>query len=153
MARQLFILRHGEAESFASTDAERHLTERGRTQTTAILQQSLPELRQVTRIVASPYVRAQQTAELAANLLQLPVLTDARLTPDSDRATVAELWSESPEHDVLLLVSHQPLVGGLLDWLCGLPRGQQVMGTSALASLRTDVVAGGCGDLLWLRQP
>lgn len=149
---QAFILRHGEAQLFADTDAERALTSVGYQQTVDILAASHAELSGVTRILASPYVRAQQTAALAADLLSLPVETSHLLVPEGDWTLVAQLL-ESMIDETPLLVSHQPLVGTLVNWFCGLQPGRHIMGTSALACIDGDVVAGACGELRWLRQP
>lgn len=147
-----FILRHGEAQLFANRDADRMLTAIGRQQTIDILTASAAELRSVTRIVASPYVRAQQTAALAAELLALPVATSPLLVPEGELMAVAGLL-ESRAGETLLLVSHQPLVGNLVNWFCGLEPGRHRMGTSALACIDAEIVAGSCGELRWLRQP
>lgn len=149
---QTFILRHGEAQLFADTDAERALTSVGYQQTVDILAASHAELRGVTRIVASPFVRAQQTATLVADLLSLPFETSPLLVPEGDWTQVVQLL-DSLAGETPLLVSHQPLVGTLLNWFCGLPPGRHIMGTSALACIDAELVAGGCGELRWLRQP
>jgi phosphohistidine phosphatase SixA len=148
----LFVLRHGEAEFHLGSDASRPLTLRGMAETRAILTASLAELRQVTAIYASPLRRAQQTAAIAAELLGLPVHTLELLSPDGNPQEVMALCEQQTQQ-TLLLVSHQPLVGHLLDTLAGLEPGRQLMGTSALACLAADVLAPGCADLRWLRQP
>ncbi|GAB3098733.1 phosphohistidine phosphatase SixA [Aestuariicella hydrocarbonica] len=149
---QVFILRHGEAQLFADSDPERALTSIGYQQTVNILTAAKDELSQVTRIIASPYVRAQQTATLASDLLSLPVTTSDLLVPEGNLSKVTELL-DSLSDEVPLLVSHQPLVGTCVNWLCGLKPGQHFMGTSALASVKTDVMAASCGELIWLKQP
>jgi phosphohistidine phosphatase len=77
---KLWILRHGEAEGHARTDAERNLTEHGRGE---VLRSAAHLIGQpITAIVASPYVRAQQTAfvaQLAADLADRPHGVDAFL--------------------------------------------------------------------------
>lgn len=148
----LFLLRHGEAQLFADSDSERPLTSVGFQDTQQILAQSKTDLQRVTRIIASPYVRAQQTAELVAEALELPIETNDLLVPEGRLNAIAELL-EGYGDEVPLLVTHQPLVGGFVDWLCGLAPGRHVMGTSALAFIETEVVAGSCGELLWLHQP
>ncbi|NIB41348.1 phosphohistidine phosphatase SixA [Pseudomaricurvus alkylphenolicus] len=149
---QAFLLRHGEAQLFAETDRERALTSLGHQQTLDILSRSAGDLSRVTRIIASPYIRAQQTAQLAAEQLELPVETSDLLTPDSRLMPLGE-FVESLQDDIPLLVTHQPLVGSFVDWLCGLAPGRHIMGTSALAYVEADVMAGSCGELLWLHQP
>ena len=66
---RLWLLRHGEAEPQAASDAARELTAHGRKE----VQQAAAQLagRPLTAIVASPYVRAQQTAELVRSELGL----------------------------------------------------------------------------------
>ncbi len=149
---RLFILRHGEAESYASSDAQRNLTELGRQQTQAVLNTSFSDLKQVTKIIASPYVRAQQTAQLAAELLGLSVETVATITPDNGYLE-ALLALEHYTSETLLMVSHQPLVGALVDRLSGCDRGLHFMGTSHLACLDVEVLADSCAELQWLKKP
>ncbi len=148
----MFLLRHGEAQLFADSDPQRALTSAGYHQTTEILTQSKVELQAVTKIIASPYVRAQQTAELVSEFLELPIETNELLTPEGSVAKVSELIDQYHQ-EVPLLVTHQPLVGSFVDWICGLAPGRHMMGTSALACVQADVVAGSCGELQWLHQP
>lgn len=72
-------------------------------------------------IVASPYLRAQQTARIAAQILgyEEPILTSTRLTPEADPA---ELWAEvrdlAPDSP-LLFVAHEPLLSSSASWMTG----------------------------------
>ena len=150
-AMQLFVLRHGNAELFAASDSERELTPKGVSETRSILS-ACGSLERVTKIIASPYVRAQQTAKLVSNQLDLPVETSELLVPEARIETVVA-WLEGLEGEVPLLVSHQPFVGRFVDWLADLDPGRYVMGTSALAELNVDVLARGCADLVSLKQP
>ena len=64
---KVWILRHGEAEGHAPTDAERNLTEHGRAE---VLRSAAHLIGQpLGAIIASPYVRAQQTAQLVRDVL------------------------------------------------------------------------------------
>ncbi|HSC68059.1 MAG TPA: phosphohistidine phosphatase SixA, partial [Cellvibrio sp.] len=58
--------------------------------------------------------------------------------------------NESDSDKSILLVSHQPLVGALVNKLCAKPEGYYPMGTSSLAAIHIPVVAKNMGDLLWL---
>lgn len=150
---QLYILRHGEAQAQAPTDQERELTERGRSEVVATLKRAMPELKNVRKILVSPYVRAQQTAAIAADLLTAcEQVTVEALTPSGDPRQVCQYLEKSGD-ETLLLVSHQPLVGTFVDWICGLEPGRYRMGTSALALIETEILAAGCGTLNWLKQP
>ena len=56
-------------------------------------------------------------------------------------------------HQSIALVSHQPLVGTLIDDLGGFECGRYRMGTAALASLSCDPMAALCCTLDWLIHP
>lgn len=135
---KLWVLRHGEAEPRANTDAERRLTAHGREQ---VMRSAARLLGQpLDAIIASPYVRAQQTAALVYEALGFagPVRTVPWLTPDSDAGEViGELDKLGLEH--VLLVSHQPLVGNLVSMLeHGHGQHPAPMSTASLAELEGD---------------
>lgn len=130
---KLWVLRHGEAEPQSRSDAERALTARGREQVlhSAALLIGQP----LTAIIASPYVRAQQTAQLVREALgfEPQIITVPWLTPDSHPLRVLERLEATGDQ---LLVSHQPLVGSLISLLQhGHLREPQGMNTASLAEL------------------
>ncbi|AVB20936.1 MULTISPECIES: phosphohistidine phosphatase SixA [Pseudomonas syringae group] len=141
---KVWVLRHGEAQSRARSDAERELTAHGREE---VLKSSVHlSDKAVQRIIASPYVRAQQTAELVRQSLGFsePVTTVPWLTPDSTpRQVLAQL--DQLGLDEVLLVSHQPLVGELIGLLAhGSVQQAQPMSTASLAELEGEfAMAGG----------
>ncbi len=148
----IYILRHGQAEPQQTIDEARELTEKGRLDTARVISGRLADLQSVTQLWASPLVRAQQTAHIAARYLPtLNVMTSDLIIPDADPFRVME-WVQSCErkNQSILLVSHQPLVGELVNKLCGKPTGFYSMGTSSLAAIRASVVATGMGELMWL---
>ena len=147
------MLRHGEAEPRANSDAERRLTAHGREQVLRSAAQLLGQAPQV--ILASPYVRAQQTAALVHEALGFskPVLTVPWLVPESDpQQVIAEL--DKLDVEQVLLVSHQPLVGALV---CLLEHGHRKdpasMGTASLAELEGDFPLAGLMTLRSLTHP
>ena len=107
---RIWILRHGQAEPMAASDPQRALTEHGRAEVRAML--PLFDDTPLDVILASPYRRAQQTAELVSRGLAHArgVATAAWLTPDDDPRQALDFLGERSERNVLL-VSHQPLVG------------------------------------------
>ena len=111
----LWLLRHGEAEARARSDAERPLTERGRKEVrrSAARQRGRP----LQYILASPYLRAQQTAEIVREVLglALPLTTADWATPDDSPREAANRLDSYPGH--CLLVSHNPLLGHLAGFL------------------------------------
>ena len=150
---KLWVLRHGEAEQRANTDAERRLTAHGREQVLHSAARLLDQPLQA--IVASPYVRAQQTAALVHGALGFaePVRTVPWLTPDSDvRQAIAELERLGLEH--VLLVSHQPLVGALVSVLeHGHVQQPAPMSTASLAELEGEWPLAGLMTLRSLSHP
>jgi phosphohistidine phosphatase len=150
---KLWILRHGEAHSQARSDAERQLTTRGRDE---VLKSAAHLLgKPLHLIIASPYVRAQQTAELVHQVLGLnePIMSVPWLTPDSDPQQVLSQLDRYSMDDVLL-VSHQPLVGALVGLLvAGHYREAQPMNTASLAELEGDFPLAGLMELRNVRHP
>ena len=150
---RLWLLRHGEAQAQAATDAERALTPRGRAEVLQVAVQL--QDRPLAMILVSPYVRAQQTAALVAEALGYagPVHTVPWLTPDSDpREVVRRL--DRHEGAELLLVSHQPLVGALAGLMMhGHLQQPLAMHTASLAELDGDLLAAGTMNLLALVHP
>jgi len=150
---RLWLLRHGEAEPQAASDAARELTAHGRKE----VQQAAAQLagRPLTAIIASPYVRAQQTAELVRSALGFngKVNTVAWLTPDSDPRDALKYLDERERAEVLL-VSHQPLIGALGGLLVHGHRQEPLpMRTASLAELEGDILAAGLMELLALIHP
>ncbi|OZB25681.1 MAG: phosphohistidine phosphatase SixA, partial [Pseudomonas sp. 34-62-33] len=150
---RLWLLRHGQAEPQAASDAARELTAHGRQE----VQQAAAQLlgRPLTAIMASPYVRAQQTAELVRLELGFSgsVQTVSWLTPDSDPRDALKYLDERERAEVLL-VSHQPLIGALGGLLVHGHRQEPLpMRTASLAELEGDIPAAGLMELLALIHP
>lgn len=149
---KLFILRHGQAEPQKTTDEVRELTEKGREDTKRVVSGRIAYMQSITEIWASPLVRAQQTAHIAASYFPaLKIQTSELIIPESS-PIIAMSWLQSINQQNLsiLLVSHQPFVGELVNKLCGKPAGFYPMGTSSLAVIETPVIAADVGELLWL---
>lgn len=148
---KVWILRHGEAERHAPTDAERNLTEHGRAE---VLRSAAHLIGQpLGAIIASPYVRAQQTAQLVRHVLefQADIVTVPWLTPDGD---VQQVLKKLDSDDDVLLVSHQPLVGSLISFLQhGHQRQPQPMYTASLAQLEGDFPLAGLMSLVDVKNP
>ncbi len=141
---KLWLLRHGQAEAQVTHDAARRLTEHGRQEVT-LSAQGLSQCAALT-IVSSPYVRAQQTAELVRQTLGLNAAVEIVpwLTPDiRPQDALAQLAART--EDELLLVSHQPLIGELAGLLGHGHRQQPLpMGTASLAAFSGELpLAGG----------
>ena len=122
MARQLWLLRHADAEPHGSReDAKRRLTERGEQQARAA-GAALARLDVDFAVVLySPKVRARQTAELAAEAwdggLQAPLEEHAPLEGgfDARQALDAIAGMDGP----VLLVGHEPDLSTVVAALTG----------------------------------
>ncbi|MFI8483160.1 phosphohistidine phosphatase SixA [Pseudomonas sp. NPDC078700] len=145
---RLWLLRHGEAQPSAASDAVRPLTAHGQDQVRKAALQL--EGRPIRQIIASPYLRTQQTAALVAEVLgyKSPIITAPWLTPDSQSRNVIRQLDVFADEEVLL-VTHQPLVGDLVGLLVHGHREQPLpMMTASLAELDGPMVAAGAMDLL-----
>lgn len=172
--KQLFLMRHGHAEFYAQTDALRPLSEKGHYEAAAIGLQLAKLQVSCNQVWVSPYLRAQQTwAQLQQSLTvngnskglspAPQVLTQAAITPEGQVHEVVRLLNEAFNQnatDRLLCVTHQPLVGDLLEYLCGCERGRYFMNTAHIASLviptasdGSAIVAAGLCELQWIKQP
>ena len=149
---KLWVLRHGEAVPYGSCpDSERELTEHGREEALRSAAQLIGQ--PITAIYASPYLRAQQTAQIVREALgfEPEIRTVEWLTPEVDPDKVADqLVSVSNA----LLVSHNPLVGNLLSYLqhgAGYP--PEKVSTAGLAELESPELLIGSMTLNSLKHP
>lgn len=148
---KVWVLRHGQAESHARSDAERELTQQGREEALRSAAQLIGQ--PIQAIIASPYMRAQQTAQLVREVLgfELEIRTEAWLAPDSNPLTVLDHLDSA---DNVLLVSHNPLVGSLIGLLQhGHLRAPQPMSTASLAELEADLPLAGGMTLNSVKHP
>lgn len=156
----LFILRHGDAENEAPTDQERVLSQTGKLKIAKIVLDHATLLQSVDYICISPFIRTQQTynelLKSLPNCKEIKTVTTNKLVPSAsvdDVISILESLNETDNTQSVLLISHQPLVGMLIDSLCNLETGCYRMGTAALAHIQLDIIARGCGDLTFLRHP
>lgn len=108
----LTIWRHGEAGP-APRDAERELTERGRSEVTATAEAFTQWLTQlghpkVEQLRHSPLTRASQTAAILRGVLRpVSCVADQVLAPGADLGS--KMW-QAIDASHVLLVSHEPFV-------------------------------------------
>nr|WP_248287083.1 phosphohistidine phosphatase SixA [Chromohalobacter moromii] len=153
----LYIMRHGETVP-GMPDSERSLTKQGEAEARAMgtwLDSMLAnDVRAALRIVASPYRRAQQTAQWMATPLERPVETLPIITPDDPLEPLIDWLQQEVAHTPCLLVSHMPLVGALVGRLVeGDVRASQPMPTATIAKLEADIWAAGCATLKHWQSP
>ncbi|AMO56725.1 hypothetical protein GZ77_02910 [Endozoicomonas montiporae] len=140
---KLIIMRHGQASWSAPSDSLRPLTKAGREEVRKTVGQLKGE--GIDRIVASPYLRAQQTAAIASDILGVSVDTLDGITPDD---SPAKAIGQLPEQGNVLVVSHMPLVSALTGLLCeGVPYGGPGFATANAAVLDLELPAAGLATL------
>lgn len=144
-------MRHGEAESYGYgvNDSQRQLTGFGRREVCSTAEQFMLKADSIDVIVASPYVRAQQTAEVFIKRLgvELHCLTSDLITPSGQEHKVMDYLQGLPYSNILL-VTHQPFASEFVEYLCDHPLPSQfAMTTATLASIDLSVVAMACGQL------
>ncbi|HEV3071669.1 MAG TPA: phosphohistidine phosphatase SixA [Solirubrobacteraceae bacterium] len=156
MARQLWLLRHADAEPHGTrADFERRLTPRGERQArlagVALARTGVS----FDAIFVSPKVRAQQTAELALQEWgeergeeRLSLLrTYAPLAGGFDAAQALDALAGTDADARVLLVGHEPDLSGVLAELTG---ARIDLKKGGLAVVRLD---GGGGELVILLRP
>lgn len=154
---KLLVMRHGEAGP-GGADAARRLTSRGEQEAEKMARWLVERLMTgeltMPRLYASPYVRAQQTAQRLCDALGCSVETLDFITPDDSPSAVGEWLLEQPEGTPMMLVSHMPLVGELAGLLVeGIPAQRVGFPTAAIAEFEADVWAPGCAQLKRFIQP
>ena len=155
---QLYILRHGIAEDAGPgrSDEERALTGEGKDKLRRVLDRARRAGTTPTLILTSPYVRAVQTARLAAQHLGCrhePVETDA-LVPSGSPLRV---WEEIRAHhaeEQLLLSGHEPLLSQLVSYLLDSPALAVDMKKGAMVRIQLERFGPEPhGILVWMLTP
>lgn len=154
MARQLWLLRHAEAEPHgARQDAQRRLTERGASQARAAGRAIGRMGAEFEAILFSPKVRARQTAELACESWpaeQQELLTaHAPLAGGFDGAQALDALAAVGADGRLLVVGHEPDLSRVVGDLCG---GRIDLKKGSLAIVRLDGASGELGVLMRPRE-
>jgi phosphohistidine phosphatase len=137
---EIYLLRHGIAEDgrVGGHDSDRALTAEGRDKLRRVLKRAHEAGVRPTVILASPYRRAWETAEMAAEALEYrgEIVKTSKLVPDT---SPQEAWSEMGlrwNKGSMLLASHEPLMGYMAAFLLSSPTLQVDMKKGAM--LRVD---------------
>ena len=107
---KFFLMRHGEAEAFAKTDRDRKLTDQGESMIRERITALRTSLSDIDCIVHSPYVRAHQTAYIAAELIGIDSITCSDLWIPEGKPQDALSSVESYINSTPLFVTHMPLI-------------------------------------------
>ena len=152
---ELGLLRHahaGDPTSWSRPDDLRPLTDKGRGQADRLGRLLASAGFVPDAILASPRVRAVQTAELVADHLDVPVRTDQRLGRALDLATLETILDEAGAPVRPILVGHDPDFSDLLVTLTGSAGLRLRKGAFALLDVERPLAAGSA-ELRWLIPP
>ncbi|MBF8999544.1 MULTISPECIES: phosphohistidine phosphatase SixA [Vibrio] len=154
---KIFIMRHGEAEALAESDAQRALTERGQNDSIIVAKACASQYGPMDfdKVLVSPYLRAQETWQAIAPYVSghcVDVCDD--ITPYGQADDVFDYILAISEHESLenvLLVSHLPLVGYLVsEFVKDIPA--PMFTTSSLYCVEYDPKKRK-GEVLWSVRP
>ena|SRR5215207_679845 len=148
MARQLWMLRHGEAVPHDSKpDDERELTPRGRRQAEAAGAALAALNEEFAACYTSPKVRARETAELACERLNIKPIVEDSLANGFSRVDALALLEAHDEDAKVLVVGHEPSFSQVVLDFTGARVDFKKGGVAAIAAKR------GAGQLLVMARP
>lgn len=120
----LYLVRHGKAtqKRQGRPDSWRHLTLKGRSQTKKLAEQLKKNKIKPALIMASPFVRAIQTAEILAHAIfpNKEIQIDHMLQPDSDVKLYIKSLKQFKNKKSLMIVGHEPFLSTLITSLLNL---------------------------------
>ena len=121
-SRLLVLLRHAQAETYAASDHERVLTDRGRRDATALgrwLADALGPGRRPAAAVVSDAARARETWELVTDAAgwRLAVQPQRAVYEAGTEALLDLLRGVDPRAGTVVVVGHNPTVGSLVHLL------------------------------------
>ena len=154
----IYLLRHGIAEDgrAGEPDSERALTAEGKKKLRGVLRVAADSGVKPSLILSSPYKRAVQTAQIAAEVLKVEneILKTKALEPSSRPEAV---WDEIRAHKdeaEILLAGHEPLFSGLTAYLLACSAFQIDFKKGGLACVEVDRFTGAPrGVLKWYLTP
>lgn len=116
----IVIVRHGQAEAAALSDRNRLLTEKGKASVEKRAEELAGKCRNFREVLVSPYLRTLQTFDILKPLLDVGrvQITD-ELVPNASPSIADYIRYADGQGGNVLVVSHMPLVSGIVSELCG----------------------------------
>ncbi len=156
----LYIVRHAHAVTLQppelEADEDRPLSEQGREQVQALAAAIRHAGIRFNRMVASPLLRARQTAEDLQRALLLPPETveiSETLAPGASRKQLAKHLRRLAA-DSVAVIGHEPDLSRFLSWLIGSKRAQIELAKGGMASvICEEPPRKKAGRLEWLLTP
>lgn len=150
----LILFRHGQAEEFGThmNDSERELTAKGRDR----LRRGADGLKFMLRdcsaikIWSSPLIRACQTAQIIADVLNIEKIEKVDFLATGDICAFQQKILELPYGASLIAVGHDPYLGQWSKEICGVSLSFRKGAAAAIDVNSTDPFTG---ELCWFAQP
>lgn len=151
----LYLLRHGEAESVATSSAGRQLTEAGHDEIESVARQFANRNLVIDRCLVSPALRAQQTATaFLQQIFHAPAPETLDALDPVHRAADAMAALREVKGGNILLVGHNPLLSELLALLTdGNIDHKRILETGNLACVSLDILGLGMGACTFVLEP
>jgi phosphohistidine phosphatase len=148
---KLYFLRHAHAEDGGTvSDHERRLTSKGMQQA-KIVARALAVLGvEPARIYSSPRVRARQTAETVAHVLELQVEIREELNFGFNLEALRSLLDRTSENVDIMLVGHEPTFSATIQDLTGAAVQMKKCGLARIDLTHRSALKG---ELVWLIPP
>lgn len=155
---QIYLLRHGIAENGrpGRPDSDRALTDEGRARLRRVLKRARTADAAPTLILSSPYRRAVETAEVAADVFRYKgdIVRSRAFVPE---ASAVDAWEEMRVYageSAVLIAGHEPLMSAIAAFLLGCPSLQVEMKKAALVCIEIESPAAvPRGILKWMINP
>ena len=155
---EICLFRHGIADAGqpGSPDSSRELTDEGRKKTAEVVKLARKSGVRPTLILTSPYVRARQTARIAAEQLEYDgqVLPVESLVPHGSPEGVWQDLRDHGDETAVLLAGHDPLLSRLVAYLLNAPALRVEMKKAGLVRIDVETMrAHPHGILRWMIVP
>jgi phosphohistidine phosphatase len=149
---KLYFFRHALAQDkdLGIPDSQRALLPKGveRTETAANALKALGV--KPTQLFSSPLVRARQTADILAKVLDVPVEEREEIAPGFDAAAVENLIRDAGKNAEIMFVGHEPDLSMTIHLISGARVDMKKGGVALIEVTRVQPVRG---LLLWLIPP
>ena len=149
---KLYFLRHATASDTATSDEKRELTKEGKEEA-RVAGAALAELGvKPAHIFSSPFVRARQTAEIAAKELTSSAVVEVlnELTNGTSTAALLKALKPCGDANELLLVGHMPSLAEHIAVLIGAESAPGLpLGKGSIACVGLEHLRAGTGALRW----
>lgn len=157
---QLYIVRHGIAidreDPKCPPDPERYLTEEGVEKTKQVAKRVVALQTGADLLLSSPYVRANQTAEIFAEALDYPRQKIRRtdlLLPGAEPSLLFRELAKDKHASTIFLFGHAPQLDDIIATALGSKRHVTALKKAGVALIELKRVSPPMGQFVWLATP